>query len=1065
MKLNRLLRPLTRRTKRQLLNSASKAIRPVMNLEPLENRQMLSLTVNLEVATTNAKTATVTTVGQVVHLNVDVTVTGTTSGANDGFQSLAGSFLSTLTDGSYSVGGNLGNAIPTGPNNEYQANGAQIGTSQDLNGDGYLDAGSNNNSDIAGFFNARAGGIEQDGTVSGDSQTFFIGTLTYTVVNLNYGQATDINFRIRDGIPAGAFDAVWSQDGNGENDQSGTVLLGSPVVITDPNLTPPPPGSISGNVSSAFNGNTAALPGVTVFLDTNDTGSLAVGDPTTTTDSSGNFDLTGLIGGKYYLREVLPTGYTQTTPSTSPTVITLSTSQNLSGQDFIDAATGSIAGTVNQVVSGSSSAFPGVTVYIDTKDTGSLQSGDPTTTTASNGSYSFTAVPAGTYDIREVVPNGFAQTSPNSSPTVVTLTAGQTATGQNFTDTSTTVATGSISGTVSKVVNGVTSAESGVTIFLDTNGNGVLNSGEPSATTDSSGNYSFTGLLPNTYLLREVVPTGYKETTPLATPTLITIAGGDTFSGQDFTNTATAAQTGSIAGTVTKVVSGSSSAFAGVTVFLDTNNNGTLDSGEPSTTTNSSGAYSFTGLGAGPYNIREVVPTGYTQTSPGSSPTVVTLSAGQNATGENFTDTQNNTTVNASISGTVTEVINGVSTPGAGVTVYLDINNDGVLDGGDISAVTGAAGTFSFSLATPETYHLREVVPANLVQTSPSSSPTNITVAAGQQVTGQNFVDTGTYIPGSIAGEVYVDTNKSGKLTGGDPGIAGVEMYIDLKKDGNIDSGDPTTTTSSTGTYSFTGLAPGTYRVREVVPSGDILTDPNAAVGYFDIIVQSNWQIHGENWGNIVPTTVGTGSISGEVYSDANSNGKLDSGELGIPNVEMYIDLNKDGKIDGGDPTTITSSTGTYSFSGLTAGTYRVREVLLSGDSFTNPKAGYFDVVVGNAAVVTGQNFGNTGAVTLSGNVFNDVNGNGVQDSGEANLGSGWVVYCDLNNDGKFEANENNKTTLSNGTFEFVSLKAGTYTLRIYPKAGYTQTSPAAGFYTVTIAPGLPVSVSFGEQA
>ena len=36
--------------------------------------------------------------------------------------------------------------------------------------------------------------------------------------------------------------------------------------------------------------------------------------------------------------------------------------------------------------------------------------------------------------------------------------------------------------------------------------------------------------------------------------------------------------------------------LAGQTVFLDLNNNGILDSGEPTAITNASGAFSFTGL-------------------------------------------------------------------------------------------------------------------------------------------------------------------------------------------------------------------------------------------------------------------------------------------------------------------------------------------------------------------------------------------------------------------------------------------------------------------------------------
>jgi hypothetical protein len=54
--------------------------------------------------------------------------------------------------------------------------------------------------------------------------------------------------------------------------------------------------------------------------------------------------------------------------------------------------------------------------------------------------------------------------------------------------------------------------------------------------------------------------------------------------------------------------------MSGVTVYIDANNNGQLDSGETSTTTDGSGNYSFTGLTAGTYSIA-AVPAGQAFTS------------------------------------------------------------------------------------------------------------------------------------------------------------------------------------------------------------------------------------------------------------------------------------------------------------------------------------------------------------------------------------------------------------------------------------------------------------------
>jgi hypothetical protein len=1073
MMLNTLLRPLTRRNRprnqRQLLSSASRAVpRPALHLEALENRQMLSLTVSIETSS-GAHSATVTSVGQSLNLEIVATITGNGPGSNDGIDSLCGSILSTLTDSAYSVGGNLENAIPTGPYDEFQANGALEATSQDLNGDGYLDAGSNNNADIAGFFNARAGGIVTDGTVSGDSNTFVMGTLNYVVTKLNYGQPTDINFRLRTGLGAGSFDAVWQQDGAPYNDSTQPVLIGSPLVVTDPNLTAPPGGSISGIVTGTSSGVSSTLPNVTMFLNTTGSSTYASGDVTTATNSSGAYDFGGLKAGTYYVGEEVPGGYALSSPSTTIIKVTLATSQNVSAQDFIDAGTGSISGTVTKVVSGLTSDDSGVTLYLDINDKGALASGDPTAVTSSTGAYDFTGLAPGTYLLRQSVPSGYKQTAPANTPTLLTITGGEAITGQDFTDTSTAVAaTASISGTVDKVVGGSTSAESGVTVYLDLKDSGSFASGDPSTTTSPTGTFSFTGLAAGTYYLREEVPTGYSQTSPSSSPTKITLAAGQNATGDNFTNTAvTVAPTASIAGTVYKNISGNTTADSGVTVYLDLKDTGSYVSGDPTSTTSSTGAYSLTKLAAGTYYVREEIPGGYTQTSPTSSPTTITLTNGQSATGENFTLTESN----ASISGAVSKVVSGTTSADAGVTVYLDLKDSGSLASGDPSTTTGSTGAYSFTGLAPGTYYLREVVPTGYTQTSPGSSPTTITLTAGKAATGENFTDTAATVAatGSISGEVYSDVNDKKTLVSGDDGIPGVTVYIDLKKDGKDDSGDPTTTTSSTGAYTFTGLAAGTYIVREQLLSGDSFTSPSA--GDLSVTVASGAKVTGENFGN-----TGALSLPGLVFNDINGDGKEDGSDAGLGGWVVYVDLNNSGKFVASDNNKTTASNGTFDFVSLKAGTYIIRVVPKTGYTLTSPASGYYTVVLQPGLPVTGINFaehptsasaasGIGTATSLSGTVFNDLAGTGALTANDPGL-SGWVVYCDLKGTGTFVASDNNKTTLSNGTFDFVSLAPGTYTIRVVPKAGYTQTLPNDGFYTVTLTAGDPVTnINFGEHA
>jgi hypothetical protein len=424
-------------------------------IEPLENRQLLSCTINLAVMG-GGKTATATSVGQVITLVAFADVSSTEAGTTDGFQETTGSFLSAAT-ASGAVAGNLSASLePTFINN-----GSQAGTVQDLNADGNLDVGSNTNSDIAGFFNARAASMITSAysgagvSVSGDTFQVPIGLITYTVTSLNSGKPTDINFRVRD-IDASAYEAVWQENGSGVNDTTGQLLIGTPVVISAGTVVAPT-GSIAGTVTAGGK----ALSGVEVYIDANNSGSPTASDLTTSTTSTGAYSFTGLAAGTYVVREVTPTGYTQTSPTGANTV-SLTTNQAATGENFVDSpvstSTASISGSVNKVVNGVTSVFSGVEVYLDLTDSGTLASSDPTTTTGSSGTYSFSNLAAGTYHVREVVPSGYTQTSPSGAIST-TVTSGQAAALTAFVDTAAATVTynqytGTVFGTAGSYNNG-----------------------------------------------------------------------------------------------------------------------------------------------------------------------------------------------------------------------------------------------------------------------------------------------------------------------------------------------------------------------------------------------------------------------------------------------------------------------------------------------------------------------------------------------------------------------------------------------------------------------------------
>jgi len=74
----------------------------------------------------------------------------------------------------------------------------------------------------------------------------------------------------------------------------------------------------------------------------------------------------------------------------------------------------------------------------------------------------------------------------------------------------------------------------------------------------------------------------------------------------------------------------------------------------------------------------------------------------------------------------------GIEGPLKDVTVYLDTNNNSVLDIGDQSTVTGTEGLWSFTGTPPGTYHVREILPLGYASTS-ASSGYDVTLTSGNR--------------------------------------------------------------------------------------------------------------------------------------------------------------------------------------------------------------------------------------------------------------------------------------------------------------------------------------------
>jgi len=94
--------------------------------------------------------------------------------------------------------------------------------------------------------------------------------------------------------------------------------------------------------------------------------------------------------------------------------------------------------------------------------------------------------------------------------------------------------------------------------------------------------------------------------------------------------------------------------------------------------------------------------------------------------------------------------------------------------------------------------------------------------------------------PATISGIKWNDANGDGIKDAGESVLVGKTIYLDLDEDGTLDVGEPNMPTDASGSYSFT-VAPGTYRVAEVVESGWQQTLPGPEGGLktgFDVDIR-----------------------------------------------------------------------------------------------------------------------------------------------------------------------------------------------------------------------------------
>ena len=678
-----------------------------------------------------------------------------------------------------------------------------------------------------------------------------------------------------------------------------------------------------------------------------------------------------------------------------------------------------------------------------------------TTTTDTDGNYSFTRLPAGKYTVK-VEPSdllkkleqtedpdgtkdhtsGVVQVN-HDSPSVQNVNFGYAT---NYT----------IKGTIYRDADRSESLEDGEKLYqgvtvdlLDNAGNVVA-----TTTTDAHGAYAFTNLEEGTYKVRvrkegpivDLDQTEDPDATKDNTSGDITLELNDPI--KENVNFGYISDN-SISGTV----------------YRDDNRSGALNSGESgypeqtvqlldkdgtviaTTKTDANGMYSFDKLPDGTYSVKVVKDGALADNEQTGDPDSTLDNASEPIT----LDEANPTKKDVDFGYVPDYFIKG--------TIYRDGNRSGALDTDEklyegvtvqlrdadgtvvATTTTDADGAYSFDKLPAGTYTVTVVQDGPIAGLEQTGDPDATKDNASESITLNNDnpsttdINFGYVNNNSLSGTVYRDDSRNGDQDGTEPGYSGVIVQL-LDKDGQVIT---TTTTDANGRYSFDKLPDGTYSVT-VVKDGELADteqteDPDATKDN-----SSEPVTLGED--NPFKDHIDFGyvpdySIHGLVYRDGDRSESHGTDEKGYANQTVEL-RDKDGKVVA---TTTTDADGAYSFEKLPAGDYTVTVVkdgaLTDLDQTEDPDstkdcASGVISLSNDHRTETDVNFGYIANNSINGTIYRDGDRDGRKGDTEGRYSGVTVQLLDEN--GTVIATT---TTDKDGTYSFEHLSDGTYSIKV----------------------------------
>ncbi|EFA80686.1 colossin A [Heterostelium album PN500] len=876
--------------------------------------------------------------------------------------------------------------------------------------------------------------------------------------------------------------------------------------------------------------NEPGVPNVTIVI-TTENGTRVT---TTTTNSTGEYNVPNLEPGKYCAEIQMPAGTTYTTPGGNKQCFDLS----LNNTQIV---TDPITGTPNLPIIDFGTNPPlfsfGTNVFVDTNKDGKKDPNEPgvpnvtivittengtrvtTTTTNSTGEYNVPNLVPGKYCAEIQMPAGTTYTTPGGNKQCFDLSLNNTQ-----------IVTHQITGTPHlPIIDFGTNPPLfaiGDLVWKDTNGDNQPNGPFPSVTvtltdstgatktttSDANGRYIFDNLPAGTYTIQFQAPAGwvFVNNPALSKPT----AGGDgkitVILPNDATRPSVAADNVQAFRIDPTEDAGLQQIMftVGTSIFVDPFNNGTKvpDLFPPATnltltypngtvinttTTTTTGNYSFTNVPPGDYCIQIQLPETYTPStawSPNAFDKDGKACFTLDPKDPNITCSQPNQCNKPDVDGAI---VPSYSVTGNG---WKDVNENNIRDNTDppfpsvtvtltpengqppMTTTTDSNGNYNFTNVPPGGYTITVTPPAGNELVPPSKDsvipPTglhiDVTPGNSQPGTSTNTTynipdqDFGLKSPTFGVGDtVYIDDNKNGKQDGSETGLAGVTVTL-TSPTGEVIK---TTVTNDSGKYAFDQLPAGNYCVKFDLANDVTPINPTSKQVCMELSNKHTGMVPNDNSNPDLKSpwlyldadqgvATKTYCIDSQVWND-NGNGYRDSNEDPLAGVTVKIYKN-DILID----TQTTGADGRFKFSRLPAGNYSILYVLPGGYLYspetTDSHAdinGWFNFTLDQNNqdamenkdpaydcdyIIPTYDTGMTEATYAIGNfAFIDSNGDGIRQPDEKPLAGVVVTLIDQNGD------KYNTTTDSNGKYHFDQLPPRNYCISfVPPNPSYHVTTP-----------------------